>query len=183
MIEDIAEVLDEFKHEIIPDTRRRIKELIAEADPEMKRQAHIEYLKGRMKNLVLEGLHLIGEYENARKTDNMDIRIFLGRKFLETVKEISRLQGEIIKLRRPEKAKGGVSEDEIKRAREHPFDQLIELNRNKKAPCPFHGDQDPSFSVKNNRGYCFGCQWNGDTIAFLMDKDGLTFFQAVRKLQ
>jgi DNA primase len=46
----------------------------------------------------------------------------------------------------------------------------IRMTRSLKAICPFHSDENPSFSV-NVRGqffYCFGCGVGGDVIKFLM---------------
>jgi hypothetical protein len=75
-----------------------------------------------------------------------------------------------------------ISKDMIQMAKDYPFEKLVEIKRNKMASCPFHEDKTPSFSIKNNRGHCFSCGWSGDTLAFLMKKDGLSFPDAVKKL-
>lgn len=51
--------------------------------------------------------------------------------------------------------------------------------------CPFHEEQTKSFYVIPDKGFahCFGCGWNGDAIAFLMDCDGLDFKTACAALQ
>jgi len=53
-----------------------------------------------------------------------------------------------------------------------------------KACCPFHAEKTPSFSVSRDRQmyYCFGCQKSGDAISFLVEHDGLSFVEALRKL-
>ena len=53
-----------------------------------------------------------------------------------------------------------------------------------KACCPFHNEKTPSFTVSRDRQqyYCFGCEKHGDAISFLCDFEGLTFYEALRKL-
>lgn len=50
--------------------------------------------------------------------------------------------------------------------------------------CPFHQEKTPSFTINENKGFyhCFGCGAHGDAIKFLMDKDGLPYIEAVKKL-
>jgi len=53
-----------------------------------------------------------------------------------------------------------------------------------KALCPFHNEKTPSFSVNRDRQmyYCFGCGKGGDAISFLMEHEGLSFGEALRRL-
>ncbi|HUW59468.1 MAG TPA: DNA primase [Candidatus Bathyarchaeia archaeon] len=53
-----------------------------------------------------------------------------------------------------------------------------------KALCPFHNEKTPSFTVSRDRQiyYCFGCEKHGDAIGFLQEYEGLTFYEALRKL-
>ena len=50
--------------------------------------------------------------------------------------------------------------------------------------CPFHAEKTPSFSV--HRGLqiykCFGCGKSGDVFTFLMEIQGLSFFEALKQL-
>ena len=50
--------------------------------------------------------------------------------------------------------------------------------------CPFHHEKTPSFSVNESKQifHCFGCGKGGGTIRFVMEMDGLSFPEAVRKL-
>lgn len=54
-----------------------------------------------------------------------------------------------------------------------------------KALCPFHKEETPSFTVTPDKGryYCFGCEANGDHIAFLQAWHGEDFVAAAKRLQ
>lgn len=97
------------------------------------------------------------------------------------VREIKRLETTIYFLTHHDKRKNVLTGEEIARAKECPFDKFLTVER-EYALCPFHADKRPSFWVKNNYGYCFGCNWKGDQIKFLMDRDRLSFPEAVRFL-
>ncbi len=50
--------------------------------------------------------------------------------------------------------------------------------------CPFHSEKTPSFSVSEEKKiyYCFGCHATGSAITFLMNKEGVSFPEAVESL-
>ena len=50
--------------------------------------------------------------------------------------------------------------------------------------CPFHGEKTASFSVAPDKGiyYCFGCHKGGGAINFMMEVEGLSYPDAVRRL-
>lgn len=50
--------------------------------------------------------------------------------------------------------------------------------------CPFHNEKTPSFSVDPDKQVykCFGCGKGGDVFAFVMDKKGLSFAEALTEL-
>ncbi len=50
--------------------------------------------------------------------------------------------------------------------------------------CPFHNEKSPSFTVNDQKGFyhCFGCQAHGDVISFVMNSDGFSYPEAVKKL-
>lgn len=52
------------------------------------------------------------------------------------------------------------------------------------ALCPFHNEKTPSFSVSKAKGIykCFGCGRSGDSISFLMEKEGKTYLEALQWL-
>lgn len=49
--------------------------------------------------------------------------------------------------------------------------------------CPFHSEKTPSFGV-NPKGFykCFGCGAGGDVFKFVMEVEGLTFWEALKQL-
>jgi len=50
--------------------------------------------------------------------------------------------------------------------------------------CPLHQEKTPSFTVDHDNGvyYCFGCGSGGDVIKFVMEAEGLTFRDAMQRL-
>jgi len=50
--------------------------------------------------------------------------------------------------------------------------------------CPFHSEKTPSFHVIPDRQFyhCFGCKASGDVFTFLMEREHLTFYEALVQL-
>ncbi len=50
--------------------------------------------------------------------------------------------------------------------------------------CPFHSEKTPSFTLDDERQlfHCFGCGTGGDVFTLIMEKEGLSFPEAVRYL-
>lgn len=50
--------------------------------------------------------------------------------------------------------------------------------------CPFHDEKSPSFTVHVVHQFykCFSCGVHGDVIKFVMEKDGLSFYEALKSL-
>jgi DNA primase len=61
---------------------------------------------------------------------------------------------------------------------------LRRAGRSYKGLCPFHTEKTPSFTVTPDRQmwHCFGCSKGGDVFAFVMERDKLTFPEALRAL-
>jgi len=65
--------------------------------------------------------------------------------------------------------------------------QSVQLRRQGSAwvgRCPFHSEKTPSFQVVPDRGFyhCFGCGKHGDAFSWLMEREGLTFGEAMEQL-
>lgn len=119
-----------------------------------------EYERYEMRRRYLLGQlqELKGEPENPKlKQVMLEIKIFTGK-----------IQG--------------ISPDMIVKAREYPITELIKSNRGI-AKCPFHPDKTPSMDIRKNFYHCYGCGETGDVIDFIMKRDGLTFKQAIIRLQ
>ena len=116
-----------------------------------------------------------------------------GRERLKKIKkEISAIDHQLQLLpnigKKPEEIKVqeqkiNITETMIEKAREFPIDQLVEMNRAGFTKCFAHNDKKPSAYCKKNFIHCFVCQKSWDTIQVLIDRDGLTFRQAVLQLQ
>ncbi|MEC7585189.1 MAG: DNA primase [Planctomycetota bacterium] len=52
------------------------------------------------------------------------------------------------------------------------------------ALCPFHAEKSPSFTVypDSQHYHCYGCGKSGDVFTFLMDREGLSFREAMENL-
>lgn len=75
-----------------------------------------------------------------------------------------------------------VDDQMIWKAKQYPINQIIQVNKNLFAVCPFHPDKHPSFYTKNNYGHCFSCGKTADSIDVAMKIWGLNFIEAVLKL-
>jgi len=119
--------------------------------------------------------------------------------FLEPLKEnkekkIKRNSFYLALLKRPNKKEikqnsNKITDFDIQRAREIPIDSLYFGQLKKKnnimwGLCPFHPEKNPSFAIylKDNHFYCYGCNEAGDSIDFIMKRDGCDFITAVRRL-
>jgi DNA primase len=64
------------------------------------------------------------------------------------------------------------------------FVTLKKKGQNLWAPCPFHHEKSPSFSVSPSKGIykCFGCGKAGDAVQFIKDIEGVGYVEALRYL-
>ncbi|WP_433889209.1 DNA primase [Streptomyces sp. CA-111067] len=88
---------------------------------------------------------------------------------------------------------GRIKDEDVKAVRDAvPIDAVVseylQLKNagggNLKGLCPFHDEKSPSFQVSPSKGlyHCFGCGEGGDTLAFVMKLDHLSFTEAVERL-
>lgn len=106
------------------------------------------------------------------------IKIWKGEKLERIIKILKRLKFSLTK-----EVKSEISDLMIQQARSYPFEALLPDVKRDMAICPFHKERNASFYIKNNYGYCFGCGWKGNPIDFVMEKEGLSFKEAVKLLQ
>jgi len=62
--------------------------------------------------------------------------------------------------------------------------QLKRAGRNFRGLCPFHHEKSPSFHVSSERQMfkCFGCGKSGDIFTFYQEREGVSFFEALKDL-
>lgn len=62
--------------------------------------------------------------------------------------------------------------------------ELKKSGANFKAPCPFHDEKTASFVVSPSKQiyHCFGCGAGGDSVKFVMEKEKLSYPEALEKL-
>jgi len=172
----------------LPKARKQIEEFKKEFDSELKRERRLEFLNNQIEKLQKEENRI---WLNHQEATERDLPHWLRQAILEIQKpwklagKIKSFQVEIYLLDHPEDflKVDRVSSEQVAKALEFPFKDLIQLNKAGFALCPFHSEKRSSFYVKNNWGYCFGCQWHGTTIDFLKSKNNLSFKEAVRALQ
>ncbi len=80
---------------------------------------------------------------------------------------------------------GAITEEMIERARNHPVQNLVQWDRNKRATAWCHMDKRPSlyYAPRVNKLVCPVCNKYFDSIAVLTTRDGLSFIDAVKELQ
>lgn len=61
---------------------------------------------------------------------------------------------------------------------------LVRSGGGYKGLCPFHNERTPSFSVNRARNfcYCFSCKKGGSPVNFIMQKEGISYYEALRQL-
>jgi len=64
------------------------------------------------------------------------------------------------------------------------YTHLKRSGKNFMGRCPFHEEKTPSFSVSQEKGlyHCFGCGKSGNLFNFVMEKENVSFFEAVKIL-
>ena len=84
-----------------------------------------------------------------------------------------------------------ISESTINKVRELPIEDVLDpyVRLSRKGStlmgiCPFHEERTGSFSVSpvKNLFHCFSCNRGGDAITFIMEKENLSFMEAIEIL-
>lgn len=148
------------------------------------------FLLERITEYIIKTWFWMAKYElSIEKKEDVINQIYIKEKIDARLREIRKAIKELYYRKRTisdhAKLHGhrlGILEEEVRTAKQYDFKQLHDF-RNSYGLCPFHDDTNPSLVLKNNKVRCFSCDKSWDTIQFVMDKEGLTFPQAVRRLQ
>lgn len=114
--------------------------------------------------------------------DRPESKACLANILSDRIKELVKFQNKCFYKRHPLQ-KGRITPERVEEAKAYPFGNLLIIARGK-AICPFHADKDPSmqFYRHDNHVHCFSCNKSWDTISFVMEKEGISFVQAVDRL-
>ena len=163
-------------------TRAKINELRKEVDQQWAFDRRREYLSAQMADLVVDWWYERAYLSDYVQRGRLMETILTQEQMTGIIKQIVKYQNELWYRRKAmEGQEIGVTSDEVRRAKEHPFEELLPVVRGKVA-CPFHDDTHPSASVKNNKLHCFVCNKTWDAIDFWMELNGRSFAEAVRSL-
>lgn len=144
-----------------------------------------------LKRDCIENIQHIFDTEPKPKNDWVKEEVYklrieqMTRGYRKTIKLATAKQNHLMN---PAKPRQGVTEDQIEAAKEVPLVDLIDgrvfkAGNRFTTHCPFHQERTPSFYIfPDNRYKCFGCGEYGDTIAFVMKRDGVDFKAAVNSL-
>lgn len=88
------------------------------------------------------------------------------------------------KIKKTEVRNGNITDEDITRAKEYPIENLIELDSRGKAIAWCHDDKNPSMTLwkGKNRVRCWACSRTYNPIDILIERDGLSFIEAVKRL-
>lgn len=180
----MSELMGDWKEKQEKCSDKELLEIFPESKPYLKNRLKIlEKQEDKISSSIIRDLKNIHEKKKGFEAwfSKEVIGIWRGSLLDKIDKEIKRLRW-MLSPKNKTGSGGMVTQDMIDRAKEYPFKDLIKEVKKDFAVCPFHEDKSPSFYIKNNWGHCFSCNWNGDTIKFLMERESLSFPEAVKKL-
>jgi len=123
----------------------------------------------------------MAKYEYFKDNNVTALFIIYGAKVQDNIKQLLKIKGEFVAMNT--NTQSDITPDMIARAKEHPMEELYPFKRGY-ALCPFHPDSKPSMSLKDNKVRCWSCMEKSmDTIEFVQKLHGLTFPEAIRRLQ
>jgi hypothetical protein len=131
--------------------------------------------------MVLDTWKLMAKYEVFEACEQTELMVLMGGYINDNITKLCKLQRQVIALR--DGHKGNITDEMIQTAKAYPFQELYEFKHGA-CVCPFHEDKDPSMKLyKDNRVHCFSCNKSWDTIDFIKEREGITFQEAVKRLQ
>jgi hypothetical protein len=85
---------------------------------------------------------------------------------------------------------GRIEQDDIQRAKDVPMQDIYEFKKVSESSariqcfCPFHVERTASFFIfkKQNKGHCFSCGFNGDSIDLIRKLKSIDFIESVKSL-
>ena len=129
---------------------------------------------------VLETWADMAKYEHFKMYNATEMYLIYGSYIQLDIKKLLQIKGEFVAMNTNKQS--DITMDMIQRAKEYPFEELYPFKRTM-AYCPFHADKDASMKLyPNNRVHCFSCHKSWDTISFIQELNGLTFPEAIRRL-
>lgn len=177
---------------ILSECRQSVVKLLSEYKKEFNQSwadsCRRVYVKDSISRLILDAWFWIAEYElSLEKKEEPTNQVYIKEKLDDTLGNIRKMLKELYwREKQPLRgSKGTITRDNIQNARAYDFRALLPDLRNNVCLCPFHNDSNPSmvYNYKRNVVRCYSCNKSWDTIQFVMDKEGITFPQAVRRLQ
>jgi len=159
--------------EIFPEAEEFIRWKIKTLDNE------IEELSSAVKEKISK---ILKREESKEREFSLDlVRAFSGSDLDNKIAQVKKLKRCLIK---PGKNKNNIDDTMIEKAKQFPFQELVQFNQRGFAKCPFHDEKTGSFHLMTpeNRAHCFSCGKSWDTIQFIMDRDKVNFIDAVKKL-
>jgi hypothetical protein len=135
-----------------------------------------------MTDKIVEIWEMMDKYEDLKARNRTIGMVLTGEKIEASVKELKKHSDELYFRR--QNLKDEITPVMIEQAKAFPFSELIEF-KNKSAMCPFHEGQTPAlrYYPESNTAWCFACCRMWDTIEWVKEKDGLSFKDAVKRLQ
>ena len=127
---------------------------------------------------------LIEEYEYYERSKTKNLPYWFRTLSVDRIREYEKKINKYnFTLKILQGIKKGLSPEAILAAKSYPMEDLIILNKNNFALCPFHKEKTPSFKVfADNCWKCFGCGERGDTLDFIQKEKNINFEKAVNYL-
>jgi hypothetical protein len=117
------------------------------------------------------------------------LAVTLGEELDALDRHIARLSRQLRIIKGLPVTKNLLTEAVIQLARDVPVEELLDCPTRRSGHdlvcvCPFHDERTPSFHIytQENRGWCFGCNKGGDSIAIYMLLNDCDFKEAVMSL-
>lgn len=126
--------------------------------------------------------HIDNLLSQKREMDNKN----KDTRFFEYLIDILSIHHEAIATRLiPHKGRNMADQNKVQRAISYPMQKLLVFDRQGFASCPLHTEDTPSCHLmkRSNKAYCFGCSRVIGPIDIIMHNEGLTFKEAVERLQ